>query len=84
MRRAALFQSLEAITMITDDHQDDDRDLDDEGEMRRSQPDDADALRDRCVLGVDCIASDPYHGPDECWTAEMAEAYYADLGAVDA
>lgn len=54
-----------------DDSYDDDRGPDvDHGE-----------LVERCLFGDDCIAADPYHGPGECWTAEMAEAYGAELGA---
>lgn len=36
-------------------------------------------LRDRCVLGDRCIAADPFHRSDECWTAEDAEAYFAEV-----
>ena len=47
------------------------------------------SLVDRCLFGAECIAVDPFHGPAECWTAEMVEAYeadlaYRDLGAGDA
>lgn len=37
-------------------------------------------LRDRCMIPDSCIASDPYHGPDECCTAEMIEAWERELG----
>lgn len=34
-------------------------------------------LRDRCVLGAECCCPHVFHGPDECFTAEMAEAFFA-------
>jgi hypothetical protein len=31
--------------------------------------------RDRCVLGAECCCPHPFHGADECYSAEMAEAF---------
>lgn len=58
---------------------DDDRDdlVDDDRE--RDEPFDSFlGRREGCVLGANCIAADPFHSSDECWTAEMAEAYFAE------
>lgn len=39
---------------------------------------DADDRREGCVLGDECLHSDPFHLASECFTAEMAVAYFAD------
>ena len=36
-------------------------------------------LGDRCLFPGKCIAVDPYHQASECWTAELVEAYEAEL-----
>jgi hypothetical protein len=32
-----------------------------------------DELRNRCVLGDECLVADPYHGADECFDVEIAK-----------
>lgn len=58
-------------------------DDDEDYERDASRQDDDDITRDRCVLGCvlgdKCIAADPLHRSDECWTAEEAEAYFASV-----
>lgn len=53
----------------------DDLDLEDDYEP--------DHLRDEreegCVLGAECCSPHPFHGPDECYSAEMAEDYEREL-----
>ncbi len=71
-------------------HLDNQRELDDDSSFADdySDPeiesvrhdDDGGRLVDRCVLGDACVAADPNHGPDECWSAEDVEAYEAELG----
>ena len=38
--------------------------------------------RDQCVFGNECLHGGPYHRADECFTAEMAVAYYDDADEV--
>jgi hypothetical protein len=52
------------------------RDLDD-CECDLGAPDDEDR-REGCQLGAECLHADPFHLASECFTAEMAVAYFAD------
>lgn len=36
----------------------------------------------RCLFGAACCMADPVHRSDECFTAEWADAYFADQAAV--
>lgn len=60
-----------------DDEEDDERSYDD-----RVGSDDLDDGPSACI-GADCCNPHVYHRRDECYTAEMAEAYAAELEAAD-
>jgi hypothetical protein len=60
---------------------DDDDDRDDYEDV--SDGADDNYLRDRCVLGADCLVADPYHSADECFDVEMAKAFHGEEGRTD-
>lgn len=66
---------------MRDEHQEVDAEIDDTEDALRY----GDRYRDldepkRCVLGLECCCPHPFHDASECFSAEMMEAYYADIG----
>jgi len=55
-----------------------DYDEDDEDRFDACDGTDDNFERDRCVLGARCLVADPFHSADECFDAEMAEAFFAE------